>query len=1122
MTALRHLRDSSSMADSSPPKDRGRRSLPSGTVTFLFTDIEGSTSLLNELGTEKFHEVLAVHARALRGAFADGGVEVGTEGDAFFVSFPSAPKAVAAAAAAQRALATLEFPHGATVRVRMGMHTGDATVASPDAGADYVGIDVNRATRIASAAHGGQVLLSEATRVLAEAALPAGVTLRDLGEHRLKDLGRRERLWQLCHPDIASEFPPLRSLDVVQNNLPLQLTSFIGRARELDELGEALRGSRVVTLTGVGGCGKTRLGLQAAAETVDTHADGVWWVELASVASAELVPHAVARVFGLRESEGRPLVDTLCDQLAGMDALIVLDNCEHVLDASIRLVDRLVHAAPRLRVLATSREPLGIQGELTWRVPSLDEETATRLFIERAAEVRRGFMPDAAEREVIAQICRRLDGIPLAIELAAARTRMMHPARIAAGLDDRFRLLTGGSRMVMPRQQTLETSVGWSYDLLDEEERAVLRKLAVFASGFTLDAAEQVCAAHPIDRYAVLDLLSRLVDKSLVQAEQGLSRDRYRLLETIRLYAAARLAEAGEIDATRDRHRDYFLMLAEHAEPELALADGPMWLARLEEEHDNLRAAFEWADTAGAEEKQLRLTTALTLFFEMRGHLAEGGRWFARSLARGDGSSVVRARALWGAAHVAVYGDDFATAAQRAPEALAMAEATGDDWAAARALNTLGYLQLGFEPDAGRATLGRSIELGRKIGDNWAVADGLKMLTVAWLLQQDFDALEAPLAELLRVAERLGNKFFILWYHCCVGIAATRRGELEAARRSMETSLDYCREVGEPATGGIVRAFLAEIEMLRGDYDAAEARLDAFLVRAAATGGSVGVPWALCYRATLALGRGRTSEALAIIDPFVEQMAEGLPAYRSWALAVRGAARLAAGDENAADADLRLARETATLVNDQWLVALAADGLGELARRRGDTGRAEDLHHEALAIRRTRRFRPGVAGSLEALASVAADQESYDEAVRLFGAAAALRDAVGLVRWPASQGDWEKTLARLRAALGDAAFEAAWAEGQALSIDDAVAYASRARGERKRPSTGWGSLTPTEQRIVALVAEGLTNPRVAARLFISRGTVKVHLSHIFTKLELSTRAELAAQATRRAIEVSGT
>jgi DNA-binding CsgD family transcriptional regulator len=282
------------------------------------------------------------------------------------------------------------------------------------------------------------------------------------------------------------------------------------------------------------------------------------------------------------------------------------------------------------------------------------------------------------------------------------------------------------------------------------------------------------------------------------------------------------------------------------------------------------------------------------------------------------------------------------------------------------------------------------------------------------------------------------------------------------------------------------------------------------------------VPWAICYRATLALGRGRPAEALAIIDPFAEQMTEGLPALRSWALAVRGAARLVAGDEKAADADLRLAREAATSVNEQWVVALAADGLGVLARRRGDTGRAEDLHHEALAIRITRRFRPGVVGSLEALAFIAADQESYDEAVRLFGAAAALHDAIGLVRWPASQVDWEDTVARLRAALGDAAFEVAWAEGRALSIDDAFGYASRARGERKRPSTGWGSLTPTEQRVVALVAEGLTNPQIAARLFVSRGTVKVHLSHVFAKLELSTRADLAAQATRRAIEVSGT
>lgn len=902
------------------------------------------------------------------------------------------------------------------------------------------------------------------------------------------------------------------------NRLPPQLTSFVGRDREVRELAETLKRSRLVTLTGSGGCGKTRLALRATADLLGRHVDGVWWVDLSPVSSPDLVPYSVARALGFREEPDRALVDTLSEQVAGLDALLILDNCEQVLDECAELIDSLLGGAPDLHVMATSREPIGIPGELIWRVPSLDDESATRLFIERAAQVRPGFSPDPAELEVIAQICRRLDGIPLAIELAAARTRMMHPTRIAAGLDDRFRLLTGGGRTVMPRQQTLETSVAWSYDLLEHHEQAVLRRLSVFAGGFTLESAEAVCAGDSIDPYAVLELLSRLVDKSVVQVDLGEAEGRYRLLETIRLYAQQRLLESGEIDSTRNRHSMFFLSLAERAEPELAASDNAAWLTRLEQEHDNLRAALGWADATGAHETLLRLVTALALFWELRGHLGEGCRWFARALSRDEGPSAVRARALWGAAHAAVYNDDYETAARQAPEALAMGREVGDEWAMARALNTLGWLQLWFEPEPARIALAQSIELGRQIGDNWVVADGWKMMTVTWLIQEDHAGWADALQELLDVSEGLGNKYFIAWYHCCVGWMAARRGEFGAARKALETSLELCHEVGEPATGGVAVSMLGEIEAATGNYDAAEARLDAFLQRAAVTGGTSGVPIALLVQATLALGREDVAGARQILEPFLDEMRRlGLPVFLSWGLSLFGAALLAIDDRKAAVSVLGEAKEAAAPIGNLWLIALADHHLGELARRQTDLSRAEDLHHEALALRVRGVLFPGVAESLEALASLAGDHESYTEAARLFGATSTFRDSMGLARWPAEQAGYDGELARARQALGEKAFEAAWAEGQALTVEDAVAYCSRARGERKRPSAGWASLTPTERDVVKLVAQGLTNPQIGEQLFISRATVKTHLAHIFTKLSIRSRAELAAEATRRAV-----
>ncbi len=499
--------------------------LPTGTVTLLFTDIEGSTQLLHAL-RDQYALVLADQRAILRAAFDQwAGCEIDTQGDAFFVAFARATDAVNAVVQAQRNLAAHAWTDGVTVRVRMALHTGEAMLATTG----YVGIDVHRAARICSAGHGGQVLLSQTTRDLVEEALPNGVALRDLGEHRLKDLKRPEHVYQLVIADLPADFAPLKSLDAHPHNLPIQLTSFIGREQEMARVKELLEGARLLSLTGSGGAGKTRLALQVAADLIDEFPDGVWFVELAPLTDAGLIPQTVASLLGLREEAGRPVMTMLSDYLRAKTTLLLLDNCEHLIDACAKFADTILHVAPKIKILATSREALGIAGETAYRVPSLslpppqlpisnyqslNQYESVRLFIDRALAVQPDFSVTNANAPALAQICHRLDGIPLALELAAARVKSLSVEQIAVRLDDRFRLLTGGSRTALPRQQTLRAAIDWSHSLLTEEERVLLRRLSVFAGGWTLDAAQAVCGCDPVRADDVLDLLARLVDKS--------------------------------------------------------------------------------------------------------------------------------------------------------------------------------------------------------------------------------------------------------------------------------------------------------------------------------------------------------------------------------------------------------------------------------------------------------------------------------------------------------------------------------------------------------------------------------------------------------------------------------
>jgi predicted ATPase/class 3 adenylate cyclase len=615
-----------------------RRGLQAGTVTFLFTDVEGSTRLLHELGAEAYGEALLEHRKVLRDAFAEhGGVEVDTQGDAFFVAFPTAPGAIAAAARGQEELAT------GPICVRMGLHTGTPHLTEEG----YVGVDVHRAARIAAAGHGGQVLVSESTAALVH----DEVELADLGEHRLKDLSAPERIYQLGE----GKFPPLKTL--YRTNLPVTVTAFVGREHEVAEVASILSGdSRLVTLTGPGGTGKTRLALQSAGALADAHPDGVWWVPLATLREPDLMLDTAAQAVGAK--------DDLAAHVGDQRMLVLLDNFEQLVEAAPRLPE-LLAACPNLRLLVTSRELLRVQGEVGYAVPPLADPEAVELFCARAR-----IEPD----KTVAELCRRLDNLPLAVELAAARTSVLTPAQIVERLGGRLDLLKGG-RDADPRQQTLRATIEWSYDLLDDVERQLFARLAVFRRGCTLEAATAVADAD-------IDVLQSLVDKSLVRH----TGDRFWMLETIREYALELLTE----DDLADRHADYYLALAEEAFAETIGPRPAEWLDRLEADHDNLRSALSRLEATGETQRALELAGALFGLWQVRGYFTEGARRLESALAADDSPTAARARALRGWVVLRSAGVPPTDACTRAEEALRIYESLGDDWGVAFAHWQLG------------------------------------------------------------------------------------------------------------------------------------------------------------------------------------------------------------------------------------------------------------------------------------------------------------------------------------------------------------------------------------------------------------------------------------------------
>jgi predicted ATPase/class 3 adenylate cyclase len=799
-------------------------------TTFLFSDIEGSTRLW-ESETERMRGALSRHdALARTTVDAHRGAIFKMTGDGFNAAFGDPADALDAAITLQRAIADPAATEGIGLRVRCGLHVG--IVEHRDN--DYFGRAVNRAARIMAAAHGGQVLVSQAIATLIGERLPADVALRDLGAVRLRDLGNPEHVFQVTHPQLRSDFPPLRALESTPNNLPQQVTSFIGRERELEEVAELLRKTRLLTLAGAGGLGKTRLSLQLAADLMDDYPDGVWFVELAPLTDAGRVPQAVASVLGVKEDAGKPVIEAVLKHIRDRKLLLILDNCEHLAHACAEVAVRLLHAGPNVKVLASSREHLHVTGEALFQVPSLavpapDEKItltaltqyeAVHFFIDRAVAKLPSFRLTEQNATAVSDICRRLDGIPLALELAAARVRAMSVEKIAERLSDRFRLLTGGDRTALPRQQTLRASIDWSYDLLPEPERALLRRLAVFAGGWTLEAAETVASKNGVEESDVLDLLSRLVEKSLVELEaEG---ERYRLLETVRQYAQEKLSESGDEAEARTRHLAYYLSFAEKARTELVGRDQAAWLARLDFERENLLTAHAWCDRAeGGGELGLRLVQAVKQYQGNRGLWALRHRMAVEALARPGAQrrSQARCTGLFNAGQACCFMGRYGEATKHLEESLAIARELEDRDRVGAALQLLGMASFAQGDLAtARRHLEEGLMLARETGNKYEVAAATNGLAQVHRVEGALDAAEPLYETVLALARELGDREIVAVGLLNLAMVSIARGSGTHARAMLLDVHAIVQEIGSTAAGQSVLEVSAGLASMHEEW----------------------------------------------------------------------------------------------------------------------------------------------------------------------------------------------------------------------------------------------------------------------------------------------------------------
>lgn len=954
------------------------RDLPTGTITLLFTDIEGSTRLLQRTG-ERYADLLNECRTLLRGAFsAYHGQEVDTQGDAMFAAFARASDAVAAAVAAQRELARHSWPDGEVVRIRMGLHTGEPSRAVEG----YVGLDVHYAARVMSAAHGGQILLSQTTRDLVEHDVPEDVSLRDLGEHHLKDLAQAVYLYQVVIAGLPADFPPLRTHNRRFAPLPVPLTPLIGREHEVATVVRLLRRKqvRLVTFTGPGGTGKTRLALQVASELGSVFAGGEVFVSLASLTDSMLVIPTIAQALGIRESTEQSVFARLIEILQGKPILLLLDNFEQIVEAASQVAE-LLAACPQLKLLVTSREVLHVRSEREFAVPplalpdpahlpkpaALARTPAVALFLQRAQAARPEFKLTSTNAKAVAEVCVRLDGLPLAIELAAARMKLLSPRTLLARLDKPLNVLTGAARDMPARQQTLRNTIEWSYHLLNVREQRVFRWLSVFVGGCTLQAAEAVCAGAGDEAGQVLDDIASLIDKSLLKRlEQPGSEEqedqRLLMLETIREYGQETLIASGEGHEAWQAHADYFLHLAEEAEPALK---GPLlvdWLEKLEREHGNLRAALRHALESGSAEVALRLGIALERFWVVRGQRNEGLAFLQNALAGSAGvADEIRAKALLAAARLAFNQSNY---------------------------------------DQGETLAQESLALFRRLGDRRGIALSLNRLGVAAWRRGDFRSARVLLEEDLALFREMGDRDRVAWSLFMHGLLENKQGEYDSAGSRFEESLELFRELGNK------RGVAASLTQLAGTLFVSQ--------------GNQEMVYPLLKQG-LSLDREvGDKEGMAVVSLLL-----------GWVALKQG---------DAATARVRIEESLAFYreMENREGMAEALVMLGKVEAARGDHAFARSLYEESLSMAREIGDRELIASGLEGLAGAVATQGELAWAARLWGTAEALRDTIGAPLPPVEQADYEQAVTATRGHLGNESFACAWAEGRTLTVEQAL------------------------------------------------------------------------------------
>ena len=932
--------------------------LPTGTVTFLFTDIEGSTRLWQQHPEPMKQALLRHHALLQQSIESSNGYVFQIVGDAFCAAFHTAAGGVAAALAAQRALAAEPWGETGPIRVRMALHTGTADLHAGEhkAGEYMSGLTLSHTARLLSVAHGGQILVSNATQELVRNDLPSLVELRNLGLHRLRDLTRAEHIYQVVAQRLPDRFPALRSLEVVPNNLPRQLTTFIGREREIAEAKRLLAETHLLTITGPGGSGKTRLSLEIGARLLSEYPDGVWLVEFAHLADPARVPQVLATALSVREEADRPLLVTLVDHLRPKRVLLLLDNCEHLIDACAGLADTLLRGCPEVKILPSSREALGLTGEVVFRVPPLSlpdsrlvpalerlaEYEAVRLFVDRAIAVKPDFTLTDDTAAAVVQICRRLDGIPLAIELAAARVRTLSVQQITAHLDERFRLLTGGSRTALPRHQTLRGLIDWSYGLLSEAERELFRRVSVFVGGWTLEASVAVCAGADVDRYDIVDLLGRLVDKSLCLIDGEGSDPRYRLLETIRQYGFEKLAETSEGQVVRARHRDFYLGFAEDAEPRLQGPEQVAWLQRLEADHDNLRAALRWSLDCDETEAALRLGSALSLFWDTHGYVREGREWLDELLAHArerPTSTVTTRRALGkvldAASRTRARWSEFPQATEFLTQGLAVWRELGDKRGIAEALNNLavGATQSGDRVRA-RVLVAESLALFRELSDKRGTAHALNNLAEIVRGDGDLPGARALFEESVPLFEAIEERRGLSHALDNLGGILTAQGDYGPAEALYSRSRRLAEELGDNHAVATALRSLGGVAHHRGDHERARSFYEDSVARFREMGDGFCLAKSLIGYALTSHEMGDHEQARVLGDQGLALLREaGAKGELAPRLSQLGAAALAHGDVARAarffEQSLALYSET----HDEQGIATSREGLARVARQ---------------------------------------------------------------------------------------------------------------------------------------------------------------------------------------------